>query len=131
VAIIIQFHGLEKPPEQGFVDSLYQALTPTSKWRKEFDFVAPIKLKQAVAEGAIKAATTPELLEGLRSKLDVAQVMLFTIEKSRDRFGVTAEMKDLSTGKIRGIDTQKNLKRDELPKGVKESAVRLLSPTGQ
>ncbi len=130
VAMIVQFQGFEKPPEQGLVDSLYQALRPTSKWKREFDFVPPIKIKQAIAKGAIKAETTKGLLEGLRSELDVAQVLVLTVQRSRDRFDVTAEMKDLSTGKIRGIDTQKDLKRDELPKGVRTSASRLLSQTG-
>ncbi|MFH1118005.1 MAG: hypothetical protein V1792_29135 [Pseudomonadota bacterium] len=131
VAMIIRFHGFEKPPEQAFVDSLYQALKPESTWEKEVDFVPPSKLKQAAAEGTIRSETTKELLEGLRTELDVTEVILFTIRKSGDFFEVTAEMKDLSTGRIGGGDTQKDLTRDELPEGVRRSAAGLLSRIGQ
>ncbi len=131
VAMIIQFQGFETPPEQALIDSLYQALRPERAWKKELDFVAPTKLKQAVADGAIKAETTKEFLEGLRTKLDVGEVVLFTVRKRGDLFEVTAEMKDLSTGKVRGEDTRKNLTSDELAKGVRQSAAGLLSQPGQ
>ena len=111
------------------VDSLYKALTPASKWKKEFDFIAPSTLKQAVTDGEIQAATAKELMEGLRSNFDVAMVILLTVHQRRDLFDVTAEMKDLSTGKIVGTETRNDLKGDELSKGVRNSVAKLFAQT--
>lgn len=127
VAMIVQFQGFEQPVRQALVDSLYQALRPGPKWKREFRFVAPDKLKEALDAGAIKADTAHELIKGLKSSLDVSRVLLFTVEKTGDRFDVKADLRDLDTGALTTAAVQKQLPREQLPRAVRMSASDLLS----
>jgi hypothetical protein len=131
VAIILRFQDFEESPDQKFVDTLYGRLNPSFRMRKRFDFIAPMDLEKAVGEGTLKVDTTEDLLEGLRRKFNVSQVIVVTVTAEEDQYQLNAELKDLATDVIRGSPTQKNLTRAELPDTLRKSVFGLLvAPAG-
>ena len=76
VAILLNFEGFRKMPEQGEVDALYQIISPSTELYEDYSVVAPFDVREAKDRGDISLISRKALMEGLNENLGVSLVCL-------------------------------------------------------
>jgi len=126
VAVILTFEGFKPPLDQEFVNRLYRALEPRDTARRKFAVIGPDEIYNAIHRGEIKTDRPKDALEGLRSALNAADALVVTIAVKKDRFSVTAQLTDLSTGAVRRTEAADNVVEADLGGVVKRLSDILL-----
>jgi hypothetical protein len=121
VAVILYFKDFRPPPTRELVNSLYRAIEPNQQIGRTLDFVSPDELKEAIDGGEIRSDTKKELMDGLREKMGMSDVLVLTVASKGDRFLLYGELRDLKNGKSAEFKEEKELTRRELSSVLKKS----------
>jgi hypothetical protein len=97
------------------IDSLYRSIQPTETQKNRFEFVSPQRLRELINEGKIKTGNTQELVDGLRTQLNVAKANLITILPKADKFDIKSELIDVGTGKVVQQKAEAGVSEEQLP----------------
>jgi len=121
LAIIVNFKDFKVAPSPEMVEATYRSLKPAHKVRRTYSVVNPVELKEAAERGDINTKDLASTLDGLGKNLGVAKAVVVTVAARKDLFDVESEIKDLESGDVVKIKTEKGVTKEDLPKAVKES----------
>ncbi len=125
VAFVITFKGFKEHLPQGRIDKLYEALKPTKEMKQKFEVLAPAKIKEAL--GSEKPpANKKQLLEHLKTNLNLSKAVLITIEFKDNRFDINNELIDVQTGKILSTSSQEKITEPDLATKLRDSVFSIV-----
>jgi hypothetical protein len=98
LAIVLYFKDFEQPPDQETIDLYYRAMWPPKKLLRRYTVLPPSELDAAVKRGDVNPRKRRELQRGLNEALGVSDLLAITVTAVGDRFSITGERIDLTTG---------------------------------
>ncbi len=114
VAKIILFDGSSRFNQQG-INTLYRAIQPSKALENKCEFIPPKRIQKLSAEGKIKTGNTRELIDSLRTQLDVAKANLITILEKENKYDIKSELFDVGTGKVVQEKSEAGVSEEQLP----------------
>jgi anti-sigma factor RsiW len=98
VAVVLLIKDAQLSRVQDEIDQIYRALKPTDAMERQFHMVSPDKMREALDGMNIKPFDRREIVESLRDRLGVSDVLLITVSSKGNGFEVRNELLDAKTG---------------------------------
>ena len=121
VAAVIVFYGFDKPLPQSTVDSLYEALRPTSEWERRFEFSTPLQLKKFLDNSNNHNLTPTQVLNEFYMQSSITFAIVVKVEAQRDKFGLKTVIIDAPSGETLAESFRNGLPGTELASAARGS----------
>ena|GEM_PF-1125281 len=121
VATVVVFSGFDKPLPQSTVDSLYEALRPTSEWERRFEFSTPLQLKKFLDSSNNQNLSPTQVLNEFYMQSSITFAIVVKVEAQRDKFGLRTVIIDARSGKTLAESVRNGLQGTELASAARES----------
>ncbi len=121
VAAIVVFSGFDKPLPQSTVDSLYEALRPTSEGERRFEFSNPSQLKKFLDNATNQNLTPAQVLNEFYKQSSITFAIVVKVEAQRDKFGLKTVVIDARSGETLAESFKNGLPGTELASAARES----------
>jgi hypothetical protein len=121
VATVVVFSGFDKPLPQSTVDSLYEALRPTSEGERRFEFSNPSQLKKFLDSSNNQNLTRAQVLNEFYKQSSITFAIVVKVEAQRDKFGLKTVVIDARSGETLAESFKNGLPGTELASAARES----------
>jgi hypothetical protein len=121
VAAVVVFSGFDKPLPQSTVDSLYEALRPTSEWERRFEFSTPLQLKKFLDSSTNQNLTPTQVLNEFYMQSSITFAIVVKVEAQREKFGLRTVIIDARSGETLAESFRNGLPGTELASAARES----------
>jgi anti-sigma factor RsiW len=131
-AFVVFFKDFKDPPPQEQIESLYEALKPSTELNERYNFVSPAETSEVIKSGKVPSHDGSAMIDGLRKNLNVSRVLVITVFPSADKLAARIECIDTISGKTLQTKTEENMGLSGLAARVRSDAFgMLLPPTNQ
>lgn len=127
VAIVVLSKDVRLSGAQDKIDQIYRDLKPSEAIEREFHIVSPGKMREALAGMNARSLVKGDILQSLRDKMDVSNVLFITVSRERNEFQIQSELLDAVTGVLIGETATRALTEANLIPGMRDSAFSLLN----
>lgn len=114
LAIAILLTNFRHPIDQDRIDSFYRALEPPLSIRDRYAVVSPAVWRSAISEEQQRVTYNSALLQELRSKLGISQMLTVELIRNGETFSLRSRLVDTTTENIVRERDNRNLTEDEL-----------------
>jgi hypothetical protein len=114
LAVVILLTNFKQPPDQNRIDSFYRSIEPPINIRDRYDLVSPAVFDHAIGRDPARPVDDQSIVAGMRSKLEVSEVLLVEIVQSGKSFSIEARLRNTGTGSITKETDTRNLTEGEL-----------------
>lgn len=131
-AFVVFFKDFKDPLPQKQIESLYEALKPSTELNERYNIVSPAETSEVIKSGKVPSHDRSAMIDGLRKNFNVSRALVITVFPSADKLAVRTELIDTISGNTLQTKTAEKVDQSELPVRVRSYAIgMLLPPTNQ